>query len=224
MQLTNGNAVDRMRFDCVIFDLDGTLLDTSPDILDCLAKAYEKTTGSVPPGLTVSAVGPSLSEMIRFLTPELSEEQLETVTSNFRASYDSSSYPKTKPYPGMLRLLKELSGRATLLVATNKRRTPTLRILDLMGMTCFKDIMTFDTEPGKKLEKSQSILILLERWKLEGAKTAYVGDTAADILAAKKAGVSAIAITWGYGNKAELAKNKPDYLVRNVAELKKALG
>ena len=212
-----------MRFASAVFDLDGTLLNTSQDIMDCLGIAYKKTVGKLPPGFKRTAIGPSLREMIVGLSPGFSDEEVEKVAVAFRECYDASDYPKTKPYPGMPELLADLSMGIDLFVATNKRKFPAIRVLELKKMNFFKDIVTIDYGAGPKIEKTQMLEILIEKWKLEKGKTVYVGDTASDVISAAGAGIESVAVLWGYENGTGIRKAKPGYLVKNSEELRSLL-
>jgi phosphoglycolate phosphatase len=135
----------------VIFDLDGTLVDSANDIRSAIAQAYaaigmEGMSGKIEQ----IVIGPPLAETVRCLTPDLAAEDYSALVANFRQAYDSSPLTETEVYAGVREVLQQLlESNATLLVATNKPAFATRRVLAKTGLQdCFRDVVTPDTCPS----------------------------------------------------------------------------
>jgi len=208
-----------VKFSNVIFDLDGTIADSSGDILSALSSAMAETglSPSGEPDRTI--VGPPVAEMLGRLLPGISEAQRETAVSAFRRHYDSSSYPGTSLYPGMAETLSRLrSAGVRLFIATNKPEIPTLRVLDALRAGPFDGVVCVNSLPGRKLSKSEMIEKILSDWRLEKDRTLMVGDCDSDILAARRCGVKGAAVLWGYG-AGEVCSCGADFTVSSAGEL-----
>ncbi len=140
----------------VIFDLDGTLVDSAPDIIETLSQAYRQVCPTIRISISRSIIGPPLSEMIKILTPDLDDQTQQKIIAIFRMIYDSSEYPKTKPYPGIISLLKLLGkNKCRIFLVTNKPSQPTKQILEklkLKKVFCRKSFsgLTSWQEKGRK--------------------------------------------------------------------------
>ena len=204
----------------VIFDLDGTLVDSAGEITEAMEQAWQRVFPGRPFPAGRIRLGPPLAEMIAGLDPGLSAGERRALSDLFRQGYDASDFSRTLPYPGIDRVLAAI-GRCRL--ATNKRRPPTLAIADRWFPGCFDRIACSDgvwpddgTLPASKAE-------MLE-WLSQGEQAVVVGDTAGDVAAARAAGLRVVAVTWGYGNVAELSTAAPDALVHRVEDLLAVLG
>jgi phosphoglycolate phosphatase len=205
----------------IVFDLDGTLVDSRPEIVRAMRQAWHAEMGAEPFPDERLRIGPPLMATLAALAPSLDARALEGLASAFRASYDASDFSATLPYPGIVDALDALRSRGEMLaIATNKRRTPTRAIVARWFPDRFERIACVDgcvpddgAAPGTKAS-------MLE-WLIRGApgETVMVGDSVADIRAARSVGVASIAVTWGYEDATELAAARPDHLVREVSSL-----
>lgn len=210
----------------IVFDLDGTLVDSSGEIVAAMDQAWVAVVGDQPFPRERLAIGPPLSDMISRLGPTLTSEQRDRIGAAFRARYDTSDFSATRPYEGIVEAVGTLAAQGhRLCIATNKRRTPTLAILARWFPGRFERVACpdgvwpeDDTVPATK----ERMLVWL-RAVSGGCSLTMVGDTTGDIRAARAAGARSIAVTWGYENSAALATARPDSLVDDVASLCLAL-
>lgn len=204
----------------VIFDLDGTLIDSSGDIIECLEEAYRKT-GIATPEITKNCIGPPVRDIIKTITPGLEEEKIEEVVRNFRFLYDNSTFSKTGVYEnihGLLRKLKE-DHRALFLV-TNKPLLATRRVLKILKLDYFMDLITFDMDGS---EKARMVSALIRKWNLAKPQTIVVGDSIADIAGAKENDIQSVGVLWGYSDKDSITAAQSDFIAADVKSLRNIL-
>ena len=214
----------RPKYTAVIFDFDGTLVDSMPDILACIKVAYKKE-GLLKVNPKKEHIGPPLMECLKLLTPDLSRAALESVGQHFREAYDTSSYPKTTLYQGVKETLLFLKNAgAKLYLVTNKRSYPTFRMLKKFNLPYFLLVISPDLKKGKTLNKTKMLAYLLKKEKIKAKNAVYVGDSKADILCAHANKMAAAAVTYGYNTVKQLKEGSPEYLIKNIKELRKIAG
>jgi len=185
----------------LIFDLDGTLIDSAPSILACM-EAVIVEAGYVPVvPFHVSLIGPPLMATLSRLTGWTDEARLHPLAQAFKARYDSEGLRATQPYPGVSDMLHRLAcSGMELHLATNKRQRPTLAILDLLGwQNLFTTVYAQDSVSPGYTDKSTMLRLQLRDNAIEPATTVYVGDIPADGVAAAANSLNFIAVDWGYG-------------------------
>lgn len=191
----------------IIFDLDGTLIDSSIGILSALKKAFD-LCGVTPAGpLTKEIVGPPLDEMLKIVTHLTDREKLKELKEAFKSIYDHSECTNAVAFPGIEEMLTELVKKNYLMaLATNKRLFPTIRILEAKGwQKYFRWIETADSNPGGLQSKAQMIRNIMSYG--DGALLPlYLGDTHHDSAAAEESGVPCVIVEWGY-KKSEVSNS-----------------
>ena len=212
----------------VIFDLDGTLVDSSGDILRSLGAAClrcglaDLTAGIVGR----STIGPPLPEMVRSLSPGISEAQLCKVVAEFRDHYDQSDLGETTTYAGIDQLLSELAADGVrMFVATNKPSRPTQRILQRLRLDfLLSDVITPDGLSTEDKGKREMLGTLIRRWNLATPTTFLVGDSPSDIVAAHAWGLASVGVLYGYGGAEQIALAGPTHCAPSVEALRNILG
>jgi phosphoglycolate phosphatase len=184
----------------IIFDLDGTLIDSHQDILAAFSKAFEGLGVPLPPEeLLISVIGRRLEDCFtRFLDGDarLGEEGARL----FRAWYQTHYRDATRPYPGAEKALRRLAERAPLAVCTMKKGIYAREIVRSFGWEPF-----FKTVVGSEegLPPKPDPAMLLESCRRLGAapgESLYVGDTSLDARMALAAGVPFAFAAYGYGS------------------------
>lgn len=203
----------------VIFDLDGTLLDTLDDLVSAVNYILQKYGFPVR---SVAAIrrflGNGARDLMRRSVPESVEgEDFEGMLSDYVEYYNAHSKIETKPYPGVLELLSELkkNGIKTAVVS-NK---PDLTVKGLCK-EYFGDRLDFaigDRPDIKKKPSADPILLAMKELGCERA--VYVGDSEVDILAAKNAKLPCVSLTWGFRDKELLEKYGATFFASNSDEL-----
>ncbi len=213
-----------MQINNYILDLDGTIINSSNEVLLCFEKAFAKANYPIDKSrLTPNVIGPPLKEIIKLIAPEINENDIEIVMENFRLIYDYDEHDISEYYSGVLEFLnKAKNSGKKLFIATYKPEKPTRRIEKQFKMDMFEEIYTID-KFGEHITKTQMINDILNKYNLKKEETVMIGDASSDVISAKQAGVTGIGVLWGYGDdKTNLIKNS-DYVVKNTQELEEYL-
>lgn len=190
----------------VIFDLDGTLIDSSEDILSSLVKSFYDVLG-IKIDIGKEVIGPPICDIVRHIfdvnnlwdLEDFNEMTIRLICDWFRYNYDDSEMKLTKLMPGSIELINFLScseHKCNLFVATNKPKKPTDIILDNLDIRkYFKDVIT----PFGGSSKAVMIMELMEKHGMNKYDTFYIGDTIDDAISSNKCGIISLIVTNGYG-------------------------
>lgn len=199
------------QIDAFVFDMDGTLLDTLPDLVDVTNSTMEHfgyPTHSTDEILHM--VGNGLRSLITQAMPQgLEKEAADACIAYWKALYDERGDVKTRVYPHMMETLHELKARGKkLAVLSNKYDGGT----KLMTKRYFADVMDLALGEGPVPRKPDptGLLRVAEELGLPADRVAYVGDSDTDVEVAHRAGAVAIAATWGYQPRERLEAAEPD--------------
>ncbi len=205
------------KFENYIFDLDGTIVDSSNEILKCLKKAFQDNRCTIPAErFTPNLIGPPIRQIIENVAPEIKKEVKKNIISSFRKNYDfdnvdcSSLYPQIREY---LEFLKNSNKK--LYIATFKPKIPTLRLVKMFNLDMFDSIYTVDY-PHPFTSKSEMVKSLLKEQNLELNGTVIIGDSESDILAGKTNDITAVGVLWGYGKDKSQIIKQADYIIENT--------
>ena len=185
----------------IVFDLDGTLVDSSVDLANAV-NALLDDLGAAPiaTGDIVGMVGDGAAVLVRrALTAAGLNPETPGALERFLAHYDPHLLDNTRPYPGIVETLQKLSERAALAVLTNKPARATelmLAGLDLRGY--FRDVMGGDTTWGRKPAPA-GLLHLCQSAGVDPADTLLVGDSAVDLATARNGGTRVCLARYGFG-------------------------
>lgn len=215
----------------IAFDLDGTLIETAPDLVVCLNHVL--TSEGLPPVAYERArnlVGHGARHMIEQgyaatglpLAPELSPVLFQRFIDYYRAHIADTSHP----FPGCLEALDQLAeAGAVLAVATNKRTDLATALLDTLGLTSrFAAVIGADAAPAAKPD-ARHLLFAIEEADGDPDMAIMVGDSISDIAAARNAGVPVIGFSFGYTDtpirelEPDVALDHYDGLVAAIGEL-----
>ncbi|MEE3400347.1 MAG: HAD-IA family hydrolase [Methanomethylophilus sp.] len=185
--------------EAVIFDVDGTIFDSSSGIIHALRDALEEIGEPPVDDQTVrSLIGPPIGASIARIRG-YSEEKEKILTKTFRSIYGEKYLNEASVYPGIEGLLKDLKSAGFRLgVATNKRRDFTERMFDEFGLSdYFIDVEGMD--PEGTLDKTRIVGMCAEKLGAEKDRTVMVGDASSDFKAAETNGIGFIAVLYGFG-------------------------
>ncbi len=207
----------------VIFDLDGTLLDTLEDLADA-ANASLAHFGF--PGHATNAykyfVGDGLSILIGRILPETNRSQAEITACMdiFLQIYGKQWDAKSKPYAGILEMLQQLRAAGLQLgILSNKPHAFTqLCVQRYFGADTFSCIYGQREGTPKKPDPAAALEIAA-LMHLQPREIAYVGDTSTDMRTGIQAGMLTIGVLWGFRDREELEKNKANRIVSHPSEI-----
>ncbi|MDO5579512.1 MAG: HAD family hydrolase [Planctomycetia bacterium] len=214
------------QYKTLFFDLDGTLLDTEGDIKACMREALKELGLSTADFMRNFLIGPPLFEVAKESLPDASDEMIETFIRLFRDKYDQINYPQTFIYPGMGDLLScaKKNGLA-LYIATNKRETPTRRLLNRFEWTgLFNGVYAVDSFPYEKKGKTGILAQALADLNCRPEESVMIGDTIGDINAGKDLGLATIAFDRGYGDPNDLKNLNPSLQTSDADQIARFLG
>lgn len=186
----------------ILFDLDGTLIDSAPAILTSFREAFARTGITPAQSIDDSVIGPPLVETLQLLSDSDDPALVAGLAEAFKASYDSEGYKATAAFAGVGELLAELAGAGlTLSIATNKRIHPTRLILEHLGWSGhFAHVYALDLFTPRLPDKAAMIARLLADQNIAREQAIYIGDRSEDGESADANGLPFIAVTWGYGS------------------------
>jgi phosphoglycolate phosphatase len=184
----------------LIFDLDGTLIDSAPSILAGFALTLESRGIKPKVPLDNRLIGPPLMEALKKASGIEQDALIEELARDFKTDYDEVGYKETLEYPGITGALKALlAGGVSLYIVTNKRIEPTRKIICLLGWgDVFTGVYSPDSLNTPPRSKSDVICYSMQHHGMNPQETVYVGDREDDIEAAEKSGIGFIGVTWGY--------------------------
>jgi phosphoglycolate phosphatase len=185
----------------VIFDLDGTLVDSLPGIEHSARMAVSE----VLPGLELpnlrGIIGPPIREVFGAALTDVSSDTLDELVSRFRLAYDDWGWKETYTFDGVPELLAELSRRRiACFVVTNKPLPAANRIVTHLGLSSYiTRIVSRDSIDPPFKSKGDAACWLVETFGLNSRKQVFVGDTADDAEAARQVGATFVFADYGYG-------------------------
>lgn len=202
-------------FPVYLFDVDGTLLDSQLDICGAILTVFaNRGRTDVTHEILRPYIGRHLLE--EFLELGFRAEDLDEMLTEYREVYPKRKHASTHVYPGVPEVLARLGGRKA--TATTKGTPTTKAILEQFRLIShFDHVQGTDGFPAKPapdvLWKS------MEALKARPEDCLFVGDSAADMDAGRRAGIRTCAVTWGYGDPDELDRWRPDFWVSAPHEL-----
>lgn len=205
--------------DAILFDLDGTLVDSAGDI----ATSVNWMLGELGlPQRSVSDIQRFVGDgMKALLTRAIGTEDPERLTTSirlFREHYRAHCLDTSRLYPDVLPVLEALRDKP-LAVVTNKPREVSIHMLEGLGIAPhFRVVLGGESTPNKK-PHPEPLLSALQQLGVPPARSAIVGDHVNDILAGKAAGLWTCAVTYGLTDRAALEQTRPDLLLDRLESL-----
>jgi len=207
----------------LIFDLDGTLLDSKPGVLASFAAAAKSVFPHAALDLAQVPLGPPIRQICRAVFPAISAEETEQMARAFRSHYDSVGSAQSRLYEGAMEVLSAASSRNIRLdIATNKPLRVTTSILARLRIShFFQSVVAVDSTEPPFNGKAAMIRHVLEQNRLPAEDTIYVGDTAEDAAAARVCGIRFVWAAYGYG---KLEGSEPVFKeINKLADLREIL-
>lgn len=219
-------AKPRFAAKVVLFDLDGTLVHSAPDLAHSVNLMRQELGFSEYPTEQVTRwIGNGMARLVkRGLTGEWEGEPdaalFERGLASFKRHYAANLAVRTRPYPGMVDTLQQLSAQGFLLgCVTNKMESFSRSLLEQLDlMKYFATLVGGDTVPTRKPDPLP-LQHACAACGVTPARAVMVGDSAADVNGARAAGMPVIAVTYGYNQGRDVRSLNPDVVVDSAAEV-----
>ena len=207
------------RYTTVLFDLDGTLTDTKPGIINCIKYALEKL-GTRYDGDMEQFIGPPLRESFEIMTGRA--ELAELGVTYYRERYSTIGLFETEVFAGVPEMLDELKAFGyTLATATSKPEAFARRILERYDLAKYFTYIAGADFDGKRDKKHDVINYVVDVLHADREHTVLVGDRMHDLIGADQCGIDAVGVLYGYGSLEELSEFPNVYIAatpKNVAQ------
>lgn len=213
------------KYDVILFDLDGTLTDSSPGIINSIIYALKKYDITVENRAELRKfLGPPLHESFREFYGFDEEKSMEAVRF-YREYFSTKGLLENEVYDGIHSLLKNLCDKGKrLIVATSKPQEFTNRIMEHFGLCEYFELIAGSNMDGTRSKKAEVIEYALQKCQItDKSKVVMVGDRMHDIFGANAVGIDSIGVEYGYGDYDELHNAGATYIVKTVDELEKLL-
>ena len=214
-------------YDTIIFDLDGTLLDTLDDLWLAVNAALEKFTLPLRSKEEVRAfIGDGIVKLMQRASGVREGERFDGILAEFKRYYGEHCEDNTKPYDGVVELLKALQAKGIKTAVVSNKADFAVKKLAKGYFDGLLLEAVGENEAGgiRKKPAPDSVLAVMKRLGADSKATVYVGDSDVDVLTAKNAGVDCICVTWGFRDKEFLLANGATVFVDTPKEILTAIG
>jgi phosphoglycolate phosphatase len=212
------------RFDLVLFDLDGTLADTAPDIAHALnVTLVEAGLPPHPLSTVISYVGDGAPKLIeRALPPTLRGQAVGPLLERFLLHYEARACVDSRLYPGITEFLQALAqAGVNAAVLTNKTGKVARQLVDALWPASGFLAVVGDGDGYPRKPDPTAARALVERCGTVPARTVMVGDGVPDVQVARALGCSAVAAAWGYSSRARLQAEAPTWIADSPEDARK---
>ena len=207
----------------IIFDFDGVIIDSGRDIASAaqyVLKLFDRPVLSQEE--IISYVGHGVQYLIRNCFKGCDDDFIEQVIPIYRKHYFENAVVETRLYKHVeetLEYIKKTGEDNKIALVTNKPEDLSYKILDLLEVKQYFDVVVGPESVKKMNPDPEGILQVLEQFKISPRQAIMVGDSHVDIEAGKNAGTITCGVTYGLGDREELIKSSADILINDIAEL-----
>lgn len=214
-----------MHYSYLLFDLDGTIIDSSEGIINCVKYALDDAGLAYPPDeKLLGFIGPPLVEGFMSITG-MKESEALMATAKYRERYETEGLFECQIYKGIPSLLKDLYEKGYhICLATSKPELFACRILEHFGIADFFEEIVGATFDGKINAKDTVIREMFKRLAFTDemkSETIMIGDRKHDILGAKSCGIDSLGVYYGFAPEGEHEACGADYIVDTVKDLRR---
>jgi phosphoglycolate phosphatase len=209
----------------VLFDLDGTLVDSRPGILASLHAALRELGHSPDPSIDLTwAIGPPLEDSMELLLRPYRDDRTREAVEAYRRHYRRHGVSVAAEYPGIRAAIDAMNAAGwRLFIATSKRASLARELLSHLDLSDRFAAIHGSTEDGSLDQKGPLIAHILRHEALDAAHAVMVGDRRHDVAGARANRVPVVGVAWGYGTRTELQEAGADAVIDDTAELMSAV-
>ena len=208
-------------YKAVIFDLDGTILDTLDDLADSVNFALKKHGLPVRENAEIrSFLGNGMVNLVKLSAGDKAEN-IERILADFKEYYAKHSADKTKPYDGVLETISALKEQGVKTAVLSNKGDFAVQPLVKRYFGGLIERAQGENEAAGVLRKPNpdGVYKIMKELGVTEKETVFVGDSEVDILTAKNAGVDCVAVTWGFRDEKDLIENGAEKLISKPSEL-----
>lgn len=202
----------------ILFDLDGTIIDTNEHIINAFIHALKD---HVPTPLTrehiIPRMGITLEQQIEYFT---GTNDVTPFVKGYRSYYDTYHDENVQPFPQVIEVIEGLHTKGIAMgVVTTKNRPGTLRVLEMFGLMKYMGSIVTVQDVVNPKPHPEPVLKAVNELGSDPKKTLMVGDSAVDLQAAHAAGVRSAGVSWSLKGEEVLKKYNPDYMLHTMNDL-----
>lgn len=207
----------------IIFDLDGTLLDTLTDLTNSVNETLKHFNYPIVEAEELKyylGYGPR-HLLDKSFNKTLTDEEFLEAFKFYDNHYSLYSKVHTKPYPGIKELLNELKGQYKLAVCSNKQDNVTKELMEEVFPNTFDYVIgtgILEKKPSPEMPN-----LILKELKIKASEALFIGDTQVDVKTGLNANIEVVAVLWGFRTLEDLKPLKPNYFIKKPKELLKIL-
>ncbi|MGB8886542.1 MAG: HAD-IA family hydrolase [Candidatus Korobacteraceae bacterium] len=221
MLLAARNSSAARTYDVIIFDLDGVVIDSIPDLVAALRHSLHQVGSSDrDPVFVRSCIGGGARNILLRCLDENKKERIDEAMQTFRAYYEENCTNQTTLFPGVREILEFYSGKTRLALATFKIRPATLKILTQLDVLKYFEVVITADDVQRPKPDPECINRILNNLHSSRDAAILIGDTPTDVSTGKNAGISTCAVLYGIGTRRELDACEPDFIVESILDLK----
>lgn len=208
------------RFKAVLFDFDGTLVDSSEGIFKSLIYAFEKDGKPAPDGATLRKfVGPPIYDSFKTMFG-YTDDKIDFMIEKYRERYREIGWRETRVYDGIPELLRQLRENGIKMATASSKPTPFIRqIVEEQGLLSYFDYLGGTEFDNISSNKTEILKNAMQNLGVSPEETVMVGDRLFDIRGAKGAGIPCIAVLYGFGSRAEFEEYGADYIAETPQDV-----
>ncbi|MGI6584658.1 MAG: HAD family hydrolase [Gracilibacteraceae bacterium] len=213
------------KYDTVIFDMDGTLLDTIEDLADSVN--YVMSMYGFPCreiSEVRSFVGNGVGRLMELSIPDgLNNPMYEKCLADFRDYYSANMQRKTCVYKGITELLEELSKKGFKLAIVSNKFNEAVKGLNEVYFGKYIKVAVGESDNIRRKPAPDTVFKALEELGSTADRAVYVGDSEVDVQTARNSGVLCVGVTWGFRDREVLEREGADYIIDSPQELLKII-
>ena len=208
-----------------LFDLDGTLIDPHTSITKGMQHALTFVGIKIEDRNKLNCfIGPPIRDSLQQFYNFTNSEEIELVVNKYLEYFEEKGLYENTLYPGIIDMLNRLKDAGlTLTIATSKPMVNAIKIAKHLKFDQYFDIIAGCELDGTRSRKKEVIDYVLSNDTYKKQVSVMIGDRKYDIIGAREVDIASIGVTWGYGSREELKKEKPTLIVDSIEELIEAL-
>lgn len=213
-----------MKYTTILFDLDGTLLDTLDDMTDAVNRTLVKYGLPCRTRADVrNFVGNGATRLMELATGGKQPEAFDAMLTDYKADYAANCRVRTAPYPGVVALLEALSACGYRIGIVSNKPDDAVKALQHEFFPGSVEIAVGETNGIRRKPAPDTLLAAMRQLGADAASTVYVGDSEVDVETARNAGIPCICVSWGFRDRDVLLSHGAQCIVDTCAQLRSLL-